>query len=164
MNSPADAPPSPQMRLALSRSRLSVALHRLHAVQNYSAKEQAHPPWMDALRADPATRIVLDAFAVWWTRQPWHQSATLLGSAARQLLTPLAQRKPLTLVLGAFAVGAVVMLAKPWRWISLPALAAGLLPQLIIKLTELAQPLSWIEMLQAWLNPAAMQASEDGHS
>jgi hypothetical protein len=157
-------PIQPLVRLALSRSRLSVALHRLHAVQDHTAKEQPHPPWMDGLRADPTTRIVLDALAVWWARQPWQQSATLLGSAVRQLLTPLAQRNPLRLVLGAFAVGAVVMLTKPWRWISLPALAAGLLPQLIIKLTELAQPLSWIEVLQAWLKPTPARTSDDEHS
>ena len=161
MNPQRDTELSPLARLALSRSRLSVALHRLHAVQKSTATEQARPGWVDALRADPAARVVIDALTVWWTRQPWHQSATLLGNSVRQLLSPLAQRSPLGLVLGACALGAAVMLVKPWRWISIPALAAGLLPTLIAKLSSLVQPLSWLEVLQAWLHPAPKAAPED---
>ena len=151
MTTPHDIPPRPLVRLALSRSRLSVALHHLHAEQKAATREQAQPGWMDALRSDPAARVVIEALTLWWTRQPWHRSAALVGDSIRRLLMPAAQRNPLGLVLGACALGATLMLVKPWRWISVPALAAGLLPALIAKLAVLVQPLSWLEVLQSWL-------------
>ena len=152
-----DTPPRSLVRLALSRSHLSVALHQLHAKQTATAREQAQPGWMDALRSDPAARVVIDALTVWWTRQPWHRSAALVGHSIRRLLMPVAQRNPLGLVMGACAMGAALMLLKPWRWISVPALAAGLLPTLIAKLAVLVQPLSWLEILQGWL-PSGVKA------
>jgi len=164
MTTPQGTQTRPLVRLALSRSRLSVALHRLHAAQEAAAQEQAQPGWADALRADPTARVVIDALTVWWTRQPWHKSATLVSGAIRQMLMPLAQRNPLGLVLGACALGGAIMLIKPWRWISAPTLVAGLLPALIAKLATLVRPLSWLEMLQAWFQPDVKEDAPDTRS
>jgi hypothetical protein len=40
---------------------------------------------------------------------------------------------------------------KPWRWISVPALAAGLLPGLLAKLASQLRPISWADLLNSWL-------------
>jgi hypothetical protein len=71
-----------------------------------------------------------------------------------KLLHPWAQRRPLLLVLCAAAIGSALVLLKPWRWLSLSALAAGLLPQLLPKILELLRPLHWADMVNSWLRPA----------
>ena len=147
-----------QLRLTESRERLRLALHRLQATPDPAAHTgpSAFLPagWLNALRSEPATRVLLDAVGVWWARQPWQQSAALVSALIKQRLAPLAQRSPLGLVLGAFAVGGVVMVLKPWRWISVPTLAAGLLPALIGKVLAQLRPLSWIDLLASWMQTA----------
>ncbi|NVO06799.1 MAG: hypothetical protein HXX19_13105 [Rhodoferax sp.] len=152
MSSPADTPTA-QLRLDQSRARLRLALQRLHASD--AAPPQGGPAagsdWLSALRAEPGTRVLLEALAVWWARQPWQASASLVSSLVAQRLRPLAQRNPLGLVLSALAVGALVVVLRPWRWISVPALAAGLLPTLFSKLAAHLRPLSWADLLASWL-------------
>ena len=146
------SPLPPQIRLALSRARLGQALHQLHAESGHAAASPgAQPAWWEALRAEPGTRVLLDTLAAWWARQPWQQSSALLAASAGQLLRPLAQRNPVALVLGAAALGGVLVLLKPWRWISVPALAAGLLPGLLAKLVSQLRPMSWADLLNSWL-------------
>jgi hypothetical protein len=55
----------------------------------------------------------------------------LAAQAATVLVQPIARRHPYALVLGAAVAGGLLMLARPWRWISTPALLAGLLPQIM---------------------------------
>jgi hypothetical protein len=141
-----------QVRLALSRNRLSVALHQLRAEKNQEdARHTASPAWWEALRAEPGTRVLLDTLSAWWTQQPWHQTTALLTESAKQLLRPLAQRNPLALVLGAAALGGVLIVLKPWRWISVPTLAAGLLPSLVSRMFSQLRPLSWVQIINSWL-------------
>ena len=128
------APLHPQIRLALLRSRLSLALHHLQAGQGQAAASQgAHPDWWNSLRAEPGTRVLLDTLAAWWAQQPWHQTAALLAESAKHLLRPVAQRNPLLLVVGAAVLGGALVLLKPWRWISVPTLAASLLSQFMAR-------------------------------
>jgi hypothetical protein len=156
------APLQAQARLELSRSRLRLALQQLHAEQADTKAAQApHPGWWQALRSEPGTRVLLDTLSAWWAQQPWQQSASLLFASTNQLLRPLARRRPLTLVLGAAAVGAALLLLKPWRWISVPALAAGLLPQLAAKLINQLRPLSWSHVLRSWLHTPDHPKPED---
>jgi hypothetical protein len=114
-----------------------------------------HQTWLDALRAEPGTRVLLNALQLWWAQQPWHQASAALAASVGQLLRPLAQRSPLLLVVGAAALGSALVLLKPWRWLSLSTLAAGLLPQLLPKLLALLRPLSWIDMLNGWIHTAS---------
>jgi hypothetical protein len=145
-------PVQPQIRLALSRARLGQAMHQLHAKSGTGAASHTErPAWWEALRAEPGTRVLLDTLAVWWARQPWQQSTALLAVSASQLLRPLAQRYPVALVLGAAVLGGSLVMLKPWRWISVPALAAGLLPGLLAKLASQLRPISWADLLNSWL-------------
>jgi hypothetical protein len=142
--------PDPQTRLAVSRSRLRLELQAWQRDQE-PAPNSAEPSWLDGLRAEPGTRVLLDALHLWWAQQPWHHTTAALAASVSQLLRPLAQRNPLLLVLGAAALGSAVVWLKPWRWLSFSAIAAGLLPQLLPKLLALLRPLSWVDMLNSWL-------------
>jgi hypothetical protein len=142
--------PDPQTRLAVSRSRLRLELQAWQRGQE-TPTNSTQQSWLDALRAEPGTRVLLDALHLWWARQSWHQTTATLIASLSQLLRPLAQRNPLMLVLGAAALGGALVLFKPWRWLSLSTIAAGLLPQLLPKLLELLRPLSWVDMLNSWL-------------
>jgi hypothetical protein len=142
--------PDPQTRLAVSRSRLRLELQAWQRGQE-TPTNSTQQSWLDALRAEPGTRVLLDALHLWWARQSWYQTTATLVASLSQLLRPLAQRNPLMLVLGAAALGGALVLFKPWRWLSLSTIAAGLLPQLLPKLLELLRPLSWVDMLNSWL-------------
>lgn len=67
----------------------------------------------------------------WWGKSRWPLALTMADKAARALLQPSAQRHPYSVVAGAAAVGALVVLARPWRWISTPVLLAGVLPKIL---------------------------------
>lgn len=61
------------------------------------------------------------------------------GLLLQTLLQPLAMRKPLQLVLSAFALGMVVVWGRPWRWVERgdwmrKLLLRGALSQIISKL------------------------------
>ena len=149
----------PCARLALSRSRLRLALQQ----RQTEDKAQAHSTnrsWIDTLRAEPGTRVLLDALHLWWAQQPWHAATAAVVASLGQVLRPLAQRNPFLLVLGAALLGGALARLKPWRWLSLPTLAAGLLPQLLPKLLELLRPLSWADMLNSWLKAADKPAPD----
>jgi hypothetical protein len=146
-------PTHPQTRLAVSRSRLRLHLQQWQSQQKPEAPDTQRS-WLDALQAEPGTRVLLNALQLWWAQQPWHQASAALAASVGQLLRPLAQRSPLLLVVGAAALGGALVLLKPWRLLSLTTLAAGLLPQLLPKLLALLRPLSWIDMLNGWLQTA----------
>jgi hypothetical protein len=59
----------------------------------------------------------------WWRRHP----ANAAGQLARPLLERYAREQPLKLLAGAAAVGAVTVLVKPWRLLSITALLAAVL-------------------------------------
>jgi hypothetical protein len=157
---------SAQARLNHSRLRLSLVLHQSHAAhgQPDPARSACSPPaWADNLTTDPALRALLQTVAAWWAQHPLQNAASMAAIAARELLRPMAQRNPIGMVLGAAAVGGALVLFKPWRWISVPNLAAGLLPQLLAKLVTQLRPVSWAEVLAGWMKadtpPAPPSAS-----
>jgi hypothetical protein len=73
------------------------------------------------------------------------------GLSVKAVLAPWAQRNPLGLVLTAFVAGGLMNFLRPWRWIPLSALLAGLLPQILFKLVAQVQPASWVEILHSLL-------------
>jgi hypothetical protein len=122
-----------QTRLSLSRLRLRLVLQ-----QDCTAES----PQVAAQNADEA---------VDWLKS----AAAMTNLVAREWLRPMAQRSPVKLVLGAAAVGGALVLLKPWGWISIPTLAAGLMPQLLGKLVTQLPPVSWVEVLSNWLQANA---------
>jgi hypothetical protein len=152
---------SAQARLNQSRLRLSLVLHQAHAAQSQPDPPRnpgAPPSWAEGLTSDPGLRVLLHTVAAWWAQHPLQNAASIAAVATRELLRPMAQRNPLGLVLGAAAVGGTLVLLKPWRWISIPTLAAGLVPQLVAKLVSQLRPVSWAEVLSNWLQAESPHA------
>jgi hypothetical protein len=92
--------------------------------------------WLAKLKTIPGANLLVDIFQDWWARQPLRVALTLAAETAKVVLQPIAQRHPYGLVLGAAAAGGLLVLARPWRWISTPALVAGLLPQLVAEVMK----------------------------
>lgn len=65
----------------------------------------------------------------WWQRHPVHAA----GQLARPVLERYAREQPLKLVAAAAAVGALVVLARPWKLLSASAVVAA-----IFKTSEVA--------------------------
>jgi hypothetical protein len=133
---------SPQQRLALSRRALVWQLEggksRADAPSpsfdagpslDLPASGEWRPP-EDAITDPPrmSDRLVWAGVARnvaqrWWRRHP----ANAAGQLARPLLERYAREQPLKLLAGAAAVGAVTVLVKPWRLLSITALLAAVL-------------------------------------
>lgn len=131
-------------RLTQSRERMSYWLsddeHDAHSNGHAHASE----------RAGEATTsvggIVREVIGEWWAEHPLHASATLALRASRTAIVPLVRRHPATVLGGAAVLGAVVVWARPWRWLLRPALVAGVASQLaaraIARMATASKPLA----------------------
>ena len=98
--------------------------------------------WLDRLATAPVASIVIGTVQRWWATHPMRLAVLLADDAARTVMEPVAKKHPYRLVLGAAAVGGLLMLSRSWRWlpraILTPALTstlmAGLVPTLISQL------------------------------
>jgi hypothetical protein len=127
-------------RLARSRERLRDAMlpssRKRPAVDRQALREGVGSfaeGLVERLRALPGVTILLEAIEDWWARHPLHSAGVVAAEASRRIAAPIAERRPLTLLLGAVLVGALLALLKPWRWLLRPALFAGLLPALLAR-------------------------------
>ncbi|MBS0454736.1 MAG: hypothetical protein JSS14_25850 [Proteobacteria bacterium] len=84
------------------------------------------PSLLDSIAWAPVARGVARH---WWQRHPLHAA----GQLARPVLEKYAKEEPIKLVAVAAAVGAAVVLTRPWRLLSASALVATTL-----KTSELA--------------------------
>lgn len=126
--------PSAAARLDQSRERLRRALLGEPGAAggaNGTSVPSATPAWLASLKAMPGVGLLVAAAEAWWSRHPLHLAGTIAVTAADAVLKPVAQRHPLRLVLGAAALGGLLAWSRPWRWVVVPALFAGLVPQLL---------------------------------
>lgn len=147
-------------RIAISRERLREAMRANTAAKEPVAgqpKASSTAVWLEFLKSFQGSRVLLDALRLWWAQHPLRGAATLAKSAVDAAVVPLAQRRPWSLVFGAFAVGVLVVWSRPWRWPLVPALVAGLVPQIFSVVAKKAQPQPLTELLstliQQWLKP-----------
>jgi len=116
-------------RLAQSRERLRQAMQ-----QDSISSSDGDGSGTDSLLSDVLVN--------WWGKQPLRLALQLTLEAAKVLMQPVARRHPYKLVLGAAAVGGLLVLLRPWGWISTRALAAGLLPQIMSVVMQRLSPKS----------------------
>ncbi len=79
------------------------------------------------LKGQPGAHLLLRSVKQMWEKNPWHVLGQSAVEAAGIVLTPVAKRSPVALVAGAFAIGAAVYFARPWRFVTKNSLLAGLL-------------------------------------
>lgn len=121
-------------RLVHSRERMRVALRGTPASPDAAAHSSIH--WLESLKALAGAGLVIEALSQWWAGHPLRVAGQGIASAAKAVIQPLAQRHPMALVLGAFAVGGLLAWSRPWRWPLGSGLLAGLLPQLLSRLLQ----------------------------
>lgn len=137
---------SPSATLAcerLTRSRESLR-QALQASKTVAAPGATSLRWLDGLKVLPGFDAVLTALRAWWSQQPLRNASLGLSESAKTALLPLAQRAPLTLVVGALALGALFVWLRPWRWLTAPAVLAGLMPQVLGKVVANVPMQSWL--------------------
>ena len=118
---------TPKERLAISREALVLQLHggRLPPAELTSAPQEiaeppASPGFVDRFTWGPVARNVVRR---WWRRHP----ANAAGQLALPLLERYARKEPAKLMAAAAATGALIVLVKPWRLLSITALIAAVL-------------------------------------
>lgn len=112
--------PSEQPKMS-AQQRLAISRHALisHLQGDDGSRPQApdRPSLLDGLAWAPVARGVARH---WWQRHPLHAA----GQLARPVLEKYAREEPLKLVAVAAAVGAAVVLTRPWRLLSASAVVA----------------------------------------
>ena len=126
--------PTPAERLQQSRDRMArwmiQADGRNIARRRAEGEEGSGWAWLGTLRNNPVVALVTDAISSWWANHPLHPAAGLAEGVARDAIAPLARRHPRAVVAGAFVAGALIVWARPWRWLAKPALFTGILSQM----------------------------------
>lgn len=121
-------------RLATSRQRLRQELLAI-----------AHPPpqpslfddgignvpsrLLDRVKSLPMASSLLEGLRAWWRRHPLHRAANAADAASKQLLGPVARRKPGAVLLIAVGSGILLAYGRPWRWLLRPSILFGAITQ-----------------------------------
>jgi len=113
-----------RLRDAMSSSRRQVALNGV----------AANSGWLTRLENLPGVRVLVDALKNWWSGHPLRPVVRLAHQTTDAIATPVAQSHPIAMVSAGVVLGALLIAARPWRWILKRALFAGLVPQIVSSL------------------------------
>ena len=142
--------PTPSERLVLSRERLRRALREIAMPPQVKKNAGLGGPlsaWFNNLKSTPGASGVIEMVRRWWAQHPLHVVGAFAADVAKTVLQPVAQRNPLGLMTGAFAIGGLLAWGRPWRHILTPALLVGLLPQILSRAASNIPAQSWIAVL-----------------
>jgi hypothetical protein len=118
---------TPQQRLTLSRRALIAQLQgdRDRSADWLDAAPDASPRQGDdgRRRGHPWSEVASRVVRRWWRRHP----ANAAGQLARPLLERYAREQPAKLIAAAAATGALVVLLRPWRLLSITAMLGAAL-------------------------------------
>jgi hypothetical protein len=144
-------------RLNLSRARIRQNMHESLLSQSAARQRRAAGlgvHWVDSIKSMPGGAVLLHAISLWWSKQPMRAVLTSAADAAKTLLQPVVQRHPLSLVIGAFALGGVLAWSRPWRWLSKPMVLSGLLAPLLSKVISNMPSGIWAQAFNAMSRPS----------
>jgi hypothetical protein len=164
---PADSVLGAVERLAVSRERLRAAMMPARGT-GAGASLLADgvgayvTSLVERLRANPGLAVLLDAVQEWWAKHPLRTAGAMAAEASRRLAAPIAERRPLTLVFGAVLVGALLALLRPWRWLLRPAVFAGLLPAILLRVLRELPVETWILAASGFGAPSGATAGGRG--
>lgn len=112
-----------QQRLALSRRALMQHLRGDDEVQTSKGMPKKAGIVSNFLSRTSYGAVIRNVTERWWSRHP----ANAAGQLARPVLERFAQQQPVKLIAVSAGIGALVVLAKPWRLLSITALLAAVL-------------------------------------
>ena len=120
---------TPQERLAISRRALVAQLQG----RERRAYDREPGPADEAAAQQPRRETIIDRIAWasvarnvvqrWWHRHP----ANAAGQLARPLIERYGREQPVKLIAAAAATGALIVLIRPWRLLSITAVLAAVL-------------------------------------
>ena len=112
-----------RMRLRQSLSQAADPPYKRSRVASTWLSRLAQP-LMARLRSFPVADFALNSARTWWQKQPLRTAAYLAFEGANVLAKPVAKQRPAKLLLSAFAGGAALAWARPWRMFMSPSLLA----------------------------------------
>ena len=112
------SPLSAQARLESSRSLLRRELTEIAHPPSKAAGAGLGAKLVSAVKDIPGAAVVIDTAKGWW--QDHGSAARITGQASQALLRPMAKRYPGSMIGAAVAVGAVLVLLRPWRLLFRP--------------------------------------------
>lgn len=119
---------TPQQRLAISRRALLRQLHGDHPGETlpppHGYDDDAEGPYASpSMEASGWISVARRLGERWWRRHP----ANAVGQLAKPLLKRYAREQPFKVLGTAAAIGAAVVLIRPWRLLSITAVLAAVL-------------------------------------
>ena len=118
---------TPQQRLAVSRRALVEQLqgreHRVEAVPHFDEAPLARPRRETIVDRVAWMSVARSVVQRWWRRHP----ANAAGQLARPLIERYAREQPAQLMAAAAGAGALIVLIRPWRLLSITAVLAVVL-------------------------------------
>lgn len=115
---------TPRERLAISRRALVAQLQGSASSDHPEDHPLGPPVPREALYEHFAwASVARNVVRRWWRRHP----ANAVGQVARPLLDRYAREQPAKLVAAAAATGALVVLVRPWRLLSITAVLAAVM-------------------------------------
>jgi hypothetical protein len=136
----------------MMRDQLLV-LNASSAAAHATNKESGHQSAVLAtLTALPLLGPLIDSAMTWWAEHPLHAVVDLFSRPNPSADEPLTQRHPWAMLLGAAAVGALLMWTRPWRFALLRrAVYAGLLPQMVTTLLSRVSTEGLLDLVSSFL-------------
>jgi hypothetical protein len=118
---------TPQERLAISRRALVAQLQgRVHRAYDTEQVQEAAPRRTrreTIIDRVPWAAMARNVVQRWWRRHP----ANAAGQLARPLIERYAREQPVKLIAAAAGTGALIVLIRPWRLLSITAVLAAVL-------------------------------------
>ena len=95
----------------------------------------------------PGVASATDAVQGWWANHPAHQAGVVAGKVSSTLVQPVAREYPRITLAVAGALGAAVILLKPWRWLLRPKVLIGAATQIGASRIKKPRQTSWLSLL-----------------
>lgn len=150
-------------RLEKSRRLMREQMFELNAGSAQAKSQGRGTPsnWWVALGAIPVLGPLISDAASWWADHPLRAVADLFARPGTSTSKPLTQHHPWAMLIGAVAVGALVMWARPWRFALLRrAVYSGLLPQVMSSVLARVPTDGLLDLAQSvWQRPTQGKAS-----
>ena len=119
-----------------------------------------HSALLATLVALPVLGPLIDSAATWWADNPLRAVADLFTRPHTSAAKPRTPPHPWAMLLGAAAVGALLMWTRPWRYGPLRrAVYAGLVPQMLTSLLARVSADGLLDLVNSLLRRPAADAS-----
>ena len=157
-----DAAEAALQRIDASRAALRAELIKLRSPRNDSRDAQLpSAAWWEQF---PALRTMSRALRLWWRRHPARPVVDIASEAGAQAIAPIVRTHPVGAIVLSMAVGAAMVVWRPWRSRLTAAVWAGLGAQLTSGLARsLVSTDTLTALMQGLRRPGASASAPTTH-